>query len=159
MRTVVDYINKNEKIKFKVYSENSIELKDLELIPEEFLEKKASEVLAFKALILRIKGETSEFEKQSLKAYELNPEDKLTLTVMGLLKTDKGRYKEAVEILEKLTKYSNDSLILLIKPLIHARAGELDKAKEYYREIPEELLKTRNALYKRLLNEIREVLK
>lgn len=159
LRTVVDYINKNEKIKFKVYSENSIELKDLEQIPEEFLEKKASEVLAFKALILRIKGETSEFEKQSLKAYELNPEDKLTLTVMGLLKTDKGRYKEAVEILEKLTKYSNDSLILLIKPLIHAKAGEMDKAKEYYREIPEELLKTRNALYKRLLNEIRGELK
>lgn len=159
MEMLVEYIKSNESIRLKIHPENSTELKDVELKAQEFLKPEASRSLAFKALILKAKGNHSEFENQVLKAYELNPEDKLASIAMALLKTDKGRYNEAVEILEKGGKDRNDSLFLLIRPIIYAKAGKIDKAKDFFREIPEELLKTKNALYTEFLNEVKRFLK
>ena len=159
MQMLIEYINKNEKVKFIIHSENSSELEDVELTPEEILKPEASQALAFKALILRVNGNPDEFEKQALKAYELNPEDSLVQITMALARIDDNKPNEAIEIIEHLDKESNDSLFLLIKPIIYAKAGQMNKAKEFYREIPKELLKTKNALYKSFLNEVNKLLK
>lgn len=159
IQMLVNYINTNETVKLTIHRENSVDLKDVELKPGEFTKPEASEPLAFKALILKVAGKRAEFEKESLKAFELNPEDKLAQTVMTLLNSDRGRHDEAIKILEKASKDSNDSLVMLIKPIVYAKAGKINQAKEFYKEIPEELLKTKNALYKRLLDERKGVLK
>ncbi|WP_353683660.1 PDZ domain-containing protein [Thermodesulfovibrio sp. 3907-1M] len=159
VKMLVEYINKNDKIRLTIHSENSTELKNVELIPQELLQSSASQVLALKALILRSKGDYREFEELSLRAEELNPEDRLTLTALALVMAHKKRYNEAFEIMEKLEKGGSDSLTLLIKPLIYAKSGQIDKAKELYQEIHEELIKTKNALYKNFLAELKKALK
>lgn len=153
IKMIVDYLNENKNPRLKIHPKNSPELKEVEIKPEEFLKPAAAQVLAFKALILRIKGKQDEFEKISLKAYELNPEDSLTLITLALVNADRGRYNEAIELLKKLEKYSYDSLVLLTRPLVYKKAKEIERANKFYKEIPEELLKTKNALYKKLLDE------
>ncbi|MDI6865976.1 PDZ domain-containing protein [Thermodesulfovibrio yellowstonii] len=158
IQMLVDYISSNDTVKLTIHRDNSTDLKKIELKPEEFLKPEASQALAFKAIILRVKGNYPEFENLTTKAYELNPEDKLAEIAMALLKTDTGSFNEALEFLEKAGKDVHGSLILLIRPLVYAKAGQVNKAKELYREIPEELLKTKNTLYRVLLDEIKRVL-
>ena len=158
LQLIVEYISKNEKIKLTIHPENSYELKDIELKPEYILKPEASQTLAFKALILRIRGNYDEFKKQALKAYELNPEDRLAQLTMSLAMID-DKPDNAVKIIEKFDKNIDDSLVMIINPIVYAKCGQIDKAKEFYRKIPRELLKTKNALYKSLLDEINKLLK
>lgn len=158
IQMLVEYIDKNETVRLTIHSDNSYELSDVELQPEEILKPDASQALAFKALILRIKGNFDEFRKQAFKAYEVNPENKLTQVTMALAIVD-NKTEEALEMIDELDKKGNDSLVLLIRPIIYAKAGKIDKAKELYKEIPKELLKTKNALYKGILDEINKSLK
>ncbi|MDW7973017.1 MAG: tetratricopeptide repeat protein [Thermodesulfovibrio sp.] len=158
MEMLDEYINSNETVRLKIHRENFTELKDVEVKVQEILKPEASQVLAYKALILRAKGKSEEFEKLIIRAYELNPEDKLTQIVMALLKTERRRHREAIEFIEKASKDANDSLVLLTRPLIYAKAGKMDKAREFYDEIPEDLLKTKNALYRMLLDEVKRLL-
>jgi tetratricopeptide (TPR) repeat protein len=156
---VTEYIKNINILRLTIQSGNSVELKDVELKPEEILPPYTSQVLAFKAIILRTKGEPNEFEKQALKAYEFNSKDKLSLIAMVLVNVDKGRYSETIKNLEQAGKDEHDSLILLTRPLVFGKAKEIDKARKFYREIPEELLKTKNVLYRGFLNEIEENVK
>ncbi len=78
---------------------------------------------------------------------------------MVLVNVDKGRYSETIKNLEQVGKDEHDSLILLTRPLVFGKAKEIDKARKFYREIPEELLKTKNVLYRGFLNEIEENVK
>lgn len=155
---LIDYISSNETVKLTIHRDNSPELKELELKPWEFLKPEASQFLAFKALLFWVKRNQFEFEVLALKAYELNPEDKLAQIVMALLKTDTKNFNEALELLEKADKNAYDGLILLIRPLVYTKAGQINKANEFYREIPEQLLKTKNTLYRVLLDEINRTL-
>lgn len=157
LNMLIDYLNQNDRVRLTIHSENSTELKDVEIVPEKLLKTQASQVLALKALILRAERDHRGFERLSSKAYELNPEDRLVLAVRALALADKKRYDEAVKIIEELERSGRDSFTLLIKPLVYAKSGKMEKARRYYREIPEELLKTKNALYKNLLVEIRKV--
>jgi tetratricopeptide (TPR) repeat protein len=159
---LVEYIEGNDKVRFKIHSENSTELRDVELIPEESLEHSASQFLSMKALILRVKGDYREFEALSSKAYELNPEDRLTLIVSALAMADKNRYSDAFEILKKLEKLErggSSSLTLLISIIIYAKSGQMEKAGELYKKIPQDLLKTKNSLYKAFLNDIKSIVR
>ncbi len=158
-KLLVDYIRNNEKVILKIHSKNSVELRDIEIKPEEFLKPEASNALAFRFLLLRIKGKLDEADNSSLKAYELNPEDSLSVISLALVKSDRGKHNEAIPLVEKLRIDETSSLVLLIKPIIYAKAGKLDRARELQKEIPKDLVNTKNALHKKLLDEIKMVLK
>lgn len=140
IQMIVEYVNKNEKVKLTIHPKSSSELEEVELNPEEILKPDASRALAFKALILRIKGNPDESKKQALKAYELNPDDGLAQITMALARID-DKSNGALEIIEKLEKKGNDSLVMLIKPIIYAKAGQMERAKELYKKNPKRTIK------------------
>ncbi|WP_022854951.1 PDZ domain-containing protein [Thermodesulfobacterium thermophilum] len=152
---VTKYIQGNEIVKITIQSGNSSELRDLEIKPEVLTSPEASEALGFKAIILRITGNSQEFENYAVKSYELNPENPLACMAMSLLYCDKGRHKEAIEILKKLESNYQDNLFSLVRIVVYSKAGQIELAKKFYNRLPEQLLKTRNAVYRQLLNEVR----
>ncbi len=178
LEMITEYINKNKVVKLTIFRPSEIfnlsgELKEVELKPREYLKPEASDVMAFKALVLRIKGKHKEFKKEAEKAYNLNQYSvlnqysKLAEVAYELAKVDSYKedvYYETLKTISELRKdvndkYFLDNLFTLIEPLAYAKAGEIAKAKELYREIPKELFKTKNVLYRHIIGEIEEILR
>ncbi len=154
IQMITDYLNNASNPVLKVCPKDSEILKNVPLKPEEYLRPTAAWALALKALVLRESGKKDEFEKNAIRAYELNPDIWLTQITMALAFADKGNNNKALNILEKAKAHSNDSIVLLIKPIVCKKSKKLDEAINSYKEIPKELLQTKNAFYRKFLDEV-----
>lgn len=159
MKMLFNYVGSNEELKLKIHRDNSSKLKELKLRKSEFLDSESSQVLAFRAILSRAMGNRAEFTSFAKKAYELNPNDKLSQITMALLKADTGNAKGALKLLEITEDAHNRTLPMLIKTLVYAKTGKINKAREIYSEIPQDIFQTRNILYRKFLAEIEGIIK
>ncbi len=175
LELVTKYINNNEVVKLTIYRPSEFfslsgELKEVELKSREYIKPEASSVMAFKALVLRAKGEHNEFREEAKKTYNFyrdyeNYPIKLVRLAYELARVES--YENVSWALDKISslckdlndKYFLDTLFTLIEPLAYAKAGDIAEAKELYKTIPKELFRTKNVLYRSIIREIEEILK
>ena len=123
--------------------------KDITITREKIIGKEASSAFAFRAFAYRELGQKENFYKDAEISYSLNPNNSWAKRAISVMFIDKGDYQKAAQILSTI---KGNSFERILEAITYAKMGNMNRAVDIYREIPEDYLVTKSVFREKYIS-------